>query len=252
MFLKKKRNYHETIYGGAMDIKETFQDSSIDMESRLVGLFRRERERVRVLSNLRLPWKTELPWNFSLYWIYVIHSGVLSNLRLPWQTELSRNFSLHGIYSYIQNFWASSTCPEKQSCPDIFTVLNMYFLLFRSFEQPVLVLKNRGCPDIFHCIEYIFYYSGFLSNLWLPWKQSCPDIIHCIERVFFIIHDFWATWACPDKQRVPWNFSLCWNIFYYSGFLSNLQLPWKQSLPWTFSSPGGRKPPDPRLVRLCF
>ena len=24
MFLKKKRNYHETIYGGSMDIEETF------------------------------------------------------------------------------------------------------------------------------------------------------------------------------------------------------------------------------------
>jgi len=31
-------------------------------------------------------------------------------------------------------------------------------------------------------------------------------------------------------------------IFYYSGFLSNLRLPWKQSLPWTFSSPGGAAP----------
>ena len=40
MFLKKKRNYHETIYGSAMDIKETFQDSSIDMKNRLVGFLK--------------------------------------------------------------------------------------------------------------------------------------------------------------------------------------------------------------------
>ena len=51
----------------------------------------------KVLSNLRLPWKTELPWYFSLYWIYVIHSGVSSNLRFPWKTELPRNFSLYEI-----------------------------------------------------------------------------------------------------------------------------------------------------------
>jgi len=37
MFLEKRRNYHETIYDGAIGIKETFEDSSIDMKSRIVG-----------------------------------------------------------------------------------------------------------------------------------------------------------------------------------------------------------------------
>jgi len=37
MLLKKKSHYHETIYDGAIGIKETFQDSSIDMKSRIVG-----------------------------------------------------------------------------------------------------------------------------------------------------------------------------------------------------------------------
>jgi len=37
MFLKKKRNYHEIIYDGAIGIKETFSDSSVDMENRLVS-----------------------------------------------------------------------------------------------------------------------------------------------------------------------------------------------------------------------
>jgi len=46
MFLKKKRNYHESIYGGAMDIKETFWHSSIDMKSRLVGFLKQAKNRV--------------------------------------------------------------------------------------------------------------------------------------------------------------------------------------------------------------
>ena len=46
MFLKKKGNYHETIYGGAMDIKETFLDSSIDMKSRLVGFLKQAKNGV--------------------------------------------------------------------------------------------------------------------------------------------------------------------------------------------------------------
>jgi len=72
--------------------------------------------------------------------------------------------------------------------------LNAYFLSFKIFEQLALALKNTSCPDI-HCIEiflsfrifeqlalalkagfalnslywiYIFYHSGFLSNLHFP------------------------------------------------------------------------------------
>jgi len=46
MFLKKKRKYHETIYDGAVGIKETFYDSSIDMKSRLVGFLNQAKNRV--------------------------------------------------------------------------------------------------------------------------------------------------------------------------------------------------------------
>jgi len=60
-----------------------------------------------------------------------------------------------------------------------FTVLNILFT-FRIFEQLALALKNRVCPEIFHCAEYIF----------------------------FIIQDFLTTCVRLEKQRVPWNFSL--------------------------------------------
>jgi len=46
MFPKKKRNYHETIYNGAIGIKETFWDSAIDMKSRLVGFLKQAKNRV--------------------------------------------------------------------------------------------------------------------------------------------------------------------------------------------------------------
>jgi len=46
MFLKKKRNNHETIYDGAIGIKETFKDSSLDMKSRLVGFLKQVKDRV--------------------------------------------------------------------------------------------------------------------------------------------------------------------------------------------------------------
>ena len=165
------------------------------------------------MNNLRLPWKTELPRNFHC-WIYFLHSGVLSNLRMLWKTE---------------------------------GVLNIYFLLFRIFEQLALVLKNRVTLEFFTVLNILFAFRIF-EELALALKiRVCP------EYIFFIIQEFWATCACPEKE-LPWNFSLYWIcIFYHSGFLRNLRLPWKQSLPWNFSSAGGGRPP--RLVRLwchCF
>jgi len=32
---------------------------------------------------------------------------------------------------------------------------------FRIFEQLALALKNRGCPDIFHCTEIYFMIQDF-------------------------------------------------------------------------------------------
>ena len=66
-----------------------------------------------------------------------------------------------------------------------------------------------------------------------------------------MIQDFWATFACLEKQCAlnP----LYWNIFYHSGFLSNLRLPWKQTFPWQFSCRMDGSPHTAtRLVRLCL
>ena len=38
------------------------------------------------------------------------------------------------------------------------------------------------------------------------------SLIHCIEN-FFTVQDFWATCACPEKQSLPWKFSLYWIYF---------------------------------------
>ena len=45
----------------------------------------------RIFEQLALALKTELPWKFSLYWLYFLHSEFLSNLRLPWKTEVTLN-----------------------------------------------------------------------------------------------------------------------------------------------------------------
>jgi len=149
------------------------------------------------LSNLACPEKQSLPWNFSLHWnffifqdfwatcacpenrvctenfhcmewIYSLHSGFLSNLHLPWNTEFALN-SLYWRYIFIfQDFWATCTCPENRVCPD-FTVLNLYYLLFRILSNLLLPWKTK----IF-LYWNIFHLARFLSDLRLPWKQNLP------------------------------------------------------------------------------
>jgi len=46
MFLKNKRNYHETIYDSAIGIEETFYDNPVDMKIRLVDFLKEAKNRV--------------------------------------------------------------------------------------------------------------------------------------------------------------------------------------------------------------
>ena len=130
------------------------------------------------------------------------------------------------------------------------TVLNMHFLWFRIFEELALAPKNRGWPE-FTILNVFFLLFRIFEQLALALKnRGCPEIFHCIQYIFYY-SGVLSNLRLPWKTELPWNFSLHWNIFYYSGFLRNLRLPWKQSLPWNLSSPGGRPPSrPPRLVRL--
>ena len=72
----------------------------------------------------------------------------------------------------------------------------------------------------------IFYHSEFRTSSACPEKQSCSELFHCVE-ILFVFQDFWATCAYPEKQSVPWKFSLYWiglHFLTFTGFLSNLAL----------------------------
>jgi len=98
-----------------------------------------------LVSNSRLPSKTELPSKFSLYWICFLHSGFLSNLRLPWETECALNWMCWICIFYHLEFLSNLRLPWKTELPWKFS---LYW--------------------------NVFYHSGILSNLRLPWKQSLP------------------------------------------------------------------------------
>jgi len=185
------------------------------------------------LSNFRLPWKAEGSLNLlhriyifyysgilsnlhalslksrgaleiSQYWIYVIHSGFLSNLRLPWKTELPRNFSLYGIYFYIQNFWPTCACPEKQSSPDIFTWI---------FEQHACARPEKQMVPWTYCTEYIFF---IIQEFWVacawPENQSCPGIFTVLNKRY-TLRSFEQI-ALALKNRVALIFFTVLNMYF--------------------------------------
>jgi len=91
---------------------------------------------------------------------------ILNNLRLSWKTELSWTFS----------------------------VLK-YSLSFRIFEKLALALKNRECPE-FTVLDIYFLLFRLLNNLRLPWNFS-P------YWKYFFFQDFWTTYACPENRVCP-------------------------------------------------
>jgi len=90
------------------------------------------------------------------------------------------------IFLTIQDFWATLSLPWKtEFALKFFTILNIYFT-FRIFEQLALALKNRVCPDIFHCIEYMFFtvtcvevlgwggtvsFKAKFASIWIQWSS---------------------------------------------------------------------------------
>ena len=104
----------------------------------------------------------------------------------------------------------------------IYTILKI-FSSFTIFEQLALALRTELPWNFSLYWTCIFCYSGFLSNLRLPLKQSSSGIFHGIEYLFLIIQDF-----------------------------EQLALALKTEFALKFFKPAGGAPPDPRLVRLCL
>jgi len=62
--------------------------------------------------------------------------------------------------------------PWRQFVMKFLTVFKILFT-FRMFEQLLLALKSRVCPE-FTVLNVYFLSLRILNNLRLPWKQSFP------------------------------------------------------------------------------
>jgi len=160
------------------------------------------------LTNLHLPWKAEFALKFSLYWMYIFyHPGFLSNLHLPWKTELRWNFSLYWIYFLLfRIFEQLCACPEKHTVPWINCIEYIYFII-QDFRA------TWACPEIFHCIEYVFYHSGVLTNFALALKNRvCLEFI--VLNIYFLSFGIFEQLALAMKNKVCPEIFIVLNILF--------------------------------------
>jgi len=114
-----------------------------------------------------------------------------------------------------------------------YTVLNIFFTIQDFWATLYFPWKTEGALNSQYWL-YIFYHSGVLSNLRLPWKTELPWYFHCIKHVFCINQEFWVTCACHEKTELPINFSLYGITFYILNFWATCACREKQRVPWFY------------------
>jgi len=81
---------------------------------------------------------------------------------------------------YIQDFWATCTCPEKQGVPWIHYGEHVFFII-QDFWATCACPEKQSCPGIFHCIELFFYHPGFWRTRACPENRVRPEIFQTRE-----------------------------------------------------------------------
>ena len=85
-------------------------------------------------------------------------------------------------------------------------------------------------------IQFVILDPYFVFQIsWLMVGEALPPLPPLTARHWFFSFRNLNNLRLPEKQSLPWTFSLYWIFFSHSGFLSNLHLTWNKSLPWTFS-----------------
>jgi len=82
-----------------------------------------------------------------------------------------------------------------------FSLYGIYFLHSGVLSNlHALALKNRGCPDIFHCIEHVFLSIRILEQLALALKNRVARKFFAVWNILFTLWSFeQLACACPEK-----------------------------------------------------
>ena len=182
-----------------------------------------------IMAGEELPF---LPPLTARHWFYSIQ--IFEQLSCPEKQSCSETFHCVEIFFIFQHYWATSACPEKQTVPWILCIEYIFLILIiQNFEQLALALKNRVCPEIFHCIEIFFIFQDFWGICACPENRVCHEHFS-LYLIYFYIQDFWATFACPQKRVCP-EFTVVNMYFFFIQNFEQLALALKNCLSWKFS-----------------
>ena len=117
--------------------------------------------------------------------IFFIFQDFWATCGLPWKTEGPLN-SLYWIYifSMIQNFEQLAHALKNRVCPEIFHCIEI-FLSFRIFEELALALKIEFVMKCFAVFHILFTFRMFQQLLLALKNRVCTENFHCIEITIF-------------------------------------------------------------------
>jgi len=109
---------------------------------------------------------------------------------LPWKNRVAlKNFTVLDILFTFRIF-NNLCCPENRVSPEILHCIKYFFYHSGFLSNFVLSLKNRGCPEFTVLIIYFLSFRIF-EQLALALKNRVALIyFHCIKHVFYIILEF--------------------------------------------------------------
>jgi len=172
---------------------------------------------------------------------------------MPWKIEFALKFFTALKYFYPSEFWTTCACPEKQSLPRKFSLH-----WNNDFWGTCACSENRVVPEIFHCIEYSFYIQNFEQLVLALKKKVCPE--------FTVLNIYFLSFRIFNNLRLSWKTEFALEFFtvlkYFLSFriFEQLEPALKKSLHWNFQAGGAaarspRPPPRrplPRLIRNWF
>jgi len=172
------------------------------------------------------------------HWFFIIQ--ISEQHSCPEKQSCHETFHCVEIFFIFQNFWATCTCPEKQSVPWIHCIEYTYIFNHSEFWTTCACPEKQSLP--WNCSLHwnMFHLSGFLRNLRLPWKQSLSWTFS-LYLIHFSHSGCLSNFCLPWKTECDLNSQLWTCIFYHSEFWTIWTCPEKRVCP-EFFKPGGGRP----------
>jgi len=174
---------------------------------------------------LSLALKTECALKIFTLFNILFTFRIFEQLALALKNSVSWIHCNEYIFFIIQNFEQLALAWKTEFALKFFTVLNLYFLLFKILQNLRLPWKTEFALKIFTVFNLFFTFRIFEQLAFALKNRLCPEFT--VLNIYFYHSKFWTTWACPENQSLP-------RIFQSGG----LPTPASYATAWNSADPG--------------